>query len=350
MSEAVVRGSARHLLSMADLTPEELLELLALSDLFAEVGRRPIPKVPALRGKTVATVFVEASTRTRLSFETAARRLSADVLSFSAAGSSLAKGESLRDTVQTVHALGVDCLVVRHACAGVPWQVARWLGGRVPVVNGGDGWHEHPTQALLDLATIRGALAERRGARPEDLGAQAFAGLRVGIVGDIGHSRVARSLVLGLALLGARTTLVAPGSLLPASLEGWPVAGVAHGLDEVVEGLDVCYLLRLQLERGTGRFLPSLREYREHFGLSPARAARLAKDALILHPGPVVRGVEIADEVCEDPRVLVLRQVETGVAVRMAVLYRLLALPEQNGAASAPTAGERPGEEVDRAD
>ncbi|MFC0082473.1 aspartate carbamoyltransferase catalytic subunit [Aciditerrimonas ferrireducens] len=318
------RWDRRHLLSVADLSRDDLVELLTLSERFAEVGRRPIPKVPALRGRTVGTVFVEASTRTRLSFETAARRLSADVLSFTASSSSLTKGESLRDTVRTIEALGVDCVVVRHGCAGVPTQVARWLGDRVAVVNGGDGWHEHPTQALLDVSTLQQALAARAGVPVEEAGVEGFAGLRVAIVGDVGHSRVARSLVGLLAVLGAKVTVVAPGSLLPASLEGWPLAGVSHDLDAVLGDLDVCYLLRLQTERGAGRFLPSLREYRECFGLSAARAARLGPDAVVLHPGPMVRGVEIAEEVCEDPRCLVLQQVETGVAVRMAVLYQLL--------------------------
>jgi aspartate carbamoyltransferase catalytic subunit len=270
----------------------------------------------------VATVFAESSTRTRLSFETAARRLSADVLSFAPASSSISKGESLRDTVETVAAMGVDCFVVRHGTAGVPAQVARWTG--VHVVNAGDGWHEHPTQALLDCATIRQALAERDGVAVEETGTERFAGLRVTVVGDISHSRVARSVTAAMAALGARVTLVGPGSLLPASTEQWPVDAVATDLDAVLHDTDVCYVLRMQTERGAGSFVPSLREYRDHWGLTAARAARLPAHAVVLHPGPMVRGVEIADEVAELPRTLVLRQVANGVAVRMAVLFLLL--------------------------
>lgn len=312
----------RHLLSIGDLGAEGIVSVLRLSDRFAEVGRRQIPKVPALRGRTVATVFAETSTRTRLSFETAARRLSADVMSFSPASSSIAKGESLRDTVETVAAMGVDCFVVRHGSAGVPAQVARWTG--VSVVNAGDGWHEHPTQALLDCATIRQVLAERRGVAVEETGVEDFGGLRVTVVGDVAHSRVARSVVAAMAALDARVTLVAPGSLLPVSTAGWPVEAVSSDLDAVLPDTDVCYLLRLQTERGAGAFVPSLREYRDGFGLSARRAARLPDHAVVLHPGPMVRGVEIADEVAEMPRTLVLRQVTNGVSVRMAVLFLLL--------------------------
>jgi len=312
----------RHLLSVTDLGADGIAEVLAVSDAFAEVGRRAIPKVPALRGRTVVTLFAEESTRTRLSFETAARRLSADVLSFPTATSSVKKGESLRDTVETVAAMGVDAFVVRHPCAGAPAQVARWVDAAV--VNAGDGWHEHPTQALLDCYTIRQVLAERSGRSLGDTGTECFSGLRVGIVGDIRHSRVARSLVGALAPLGAVVTLIAPGSLLPTSLEGWPVEAVTHDLDDVLGSLDVCYLLRLQLERGSGAFLPSVREYSAGYGLTARRAARLGDGALVMHPGPMNRGVEIADEVADLPGSVVLRQVANGVAVRMAVLFLLL--------------------------
>ena len=315
------------LLSVADLGAEGIARVLRLSDHFVEIGRRPIPKVPALRGRTVATVFVEPSTRTRLSFETAARRLSADVVSFTPDTSSLGKGESLRDTVQTVAAMGVDCFVVRHASAGVPAQVARWTSRSV--VNAGDGWHEHPTQALLDCATIRQALAERAGLRVADTGVELFDGLRVAVVGDVAHSRVARSNVLALGALGARVTLVAPGSLLPGSLAGWPVHGVTADLDAVLGEIDVCYVLRLQTERGAGAFVPSLREYTAGYGLTARRVARMAGDAIVMHPGPMVRGVEIADDVADLPRTVVLRQVANGVAVRMAVLFLLLGSDEQ---------------------
>jgi len=326
----------RHLLSVADLGAEGIAEVLRWSDRFVEVGRRPNPKVPALRGKTVACLFAEDSTRTRLSFETAARRLSADVLGFQAAGSSLGKGESLRDTVRTVAAMGVDCFVVRHPSAGVPAQVARWVDAAV--VNAGDGWHEHPTQALLDCATIRQVMAERRGVPVERTGTEIFDGLRVAIVGDVAHSRVARSEVLALAALGAEVTLVAPGSLLPPSLEGWPVTGVSHELDAVLPEVDVCYVLRLQLERGTGSFLPSVREYAATFGLTARRVAAMPEGSLVMHPGPMNRGVEIASEVADMGRSLVLRQVAIGVAVRMAVLFVLLAADHASSSAPHPAA------------
>ncbi len=321
MSGAPADGG-RHLLSVSDLGSEGIEEVLRVADAFVEVARRPIPKVPALRGRTVVTLFAEESTRTRLSFETAARRLSADVMSFSMAGSSAKKGESLRDTVETVTAMGVDALVVRHPCAGAAHQVARWVDAAV--VNAGDGWHEHPTQALLDCYTIRQVLAERAGRDPASVGMECFDGLRVAIVGDIRHSRVARSGIWALAALGARVTLVAPGSLLPTSLQGWPVERTASDLDTVLPEVDVCYLLRLQLERGVGAHLPSLREYTAGYGLTARRAGLLAEDALVMHPGPMNRGVEIADEVADLPRSVVLRQVANGVAVRMAVLFLLL--------------------------
>ncbi|MGH9268552.1 MAG: aspartate carbamoyltransferase catalytic subunit, partial [Acidimicrobiales bacterium] len=231
----------RHLLSVADLGPDGIEEVLRITDSFVEVSERTIPKVPTLRGRTVASLFYEESTRTRLSFETAARRLGADTMNFSVGTSSVKKGESLRDTVETVAAMGVDAFVVRHQSAGVPWQVAGWVDASV--VNAGDGWHEHPTQALLDCYTIR----ERLGA---------LAGRRVAIVGDVKHSRVARSGVLAFSALGAEVTLVAPPTLLPPSLEGWPVAEVSHDLDAVLPKVDVAYLLRIQRERMAEALLP----------------------------------------------------------------------------------------------
>ncbi len=309
-----------HLLSVADLGREGIAEVLDVSEAFAEVERRAIPKVPTLRGRVVATLFFEESTRTRLSFETAAKRLSADVLSFSAAASSMRKGESLRDTVETVEALGVDLLVVRHPSSGACHQVAGWTR-RARVVNGGDGWHEHPTQALLDCFTVRQVLAEREGRSAVGVGC--FEGLRVLIVGDVRHSRVARSQILAYDALGATVTLAAPGTLLPPSLEGWPVS-VAPDLDEALAKADVVSLLRLQTERGSGGFLPSLREYTEHWGLTARRADLLAPGAIVTHPGPIVRGVEIAGEVADLPATVATRQVTNGVAVRMAVLFLLL--------------------------
>jgi aspartate carbamoyltransferase catalytic subunit len=298
----------KHLLSIADLGAEGIEEVMRVTDSFVEVSARAIPRVPALRGKTVVSLFYEDSTRTRMSFETAAKRLSADTMNFSVSTSSVNKGESLKDTVETIEAMGIDAVVVRHASAGVPWQVASWVDAAV--VNGGDGWHEHPTQALLDCYTIRQALG-------------GLDGRRVAIVGDIKHSRVARSNVLAFTALGAEVTLVAPPTLLPPSLDGWPVT-VSHELEPVLAKADVVYLLRMQQERMTEALLPSLREYTARYGLTARRAALLQDDAIVLHPGPMNRGVEIATDVAELPSALVTKQVANGVAVRMAVLYLLL--------------------------
>jgi aspartate carbamoyltransferase catalytic subunit len=269
---------------------------------------RDIAKAPALRGKTVATMFFEPSTRTKLSFEKAAKALSADTMAFTASSSSLTKGESLKDTVLTVQALGVDLMVVRHRAIGAPWRVAEWVD--VPVVNAGDGAHQHPTQALLDALTLRQRFGN-------------LDGVKIGIVGDIRHSRVARSGVLALATLGAEVTLVAPPTLLPIDEEGWP-ARTTSELDEVLTELDAVYLLRVQSERGGASVFPSLSEYTARFGLTGERFSRLKPDAVVLHPGPMIRGVEIDAVVADDPRALVLNQVRNGVAVRMAVLYHLL--------------------------
>ena len=298
----------RDLLSVADLGAEGIEEILRMTDSFVEVSARAIPKVPALRGRTVVSLFYEDSTRTRLSFETAARRLSADTMTFSVPTSSVTKGESLRDTVETIQAMGVDAMVVRHGSAGVPSQVASWVDASV--INAGDGWHEHPTQALLDCYTIR----QRRGT---------LDGLRIAVVGDVKHSRVARSDVAAFALLGAEVTLVAPPTLLPPSLSGWPVA-VSHDLDGVLPKVDVVYVLRIQKERMTEALFPSLREYTACYGLTRRRAALLQDDALVMHPGPMNRGVEIAAEVAALPRSVITNQVANGVAVRMAVLFLLL--------------------------
>ncbi len=305
-----------HLLSISDLTPADIDQMMRLTDAFAEVSRRAIPKVPALRGKNVVWLFYEDSTRTRLSFEQAAKRLSADTMTFTVGSSSVKKGESLRDTVLTIEAMGVDAVVVRHASAGVPWQMARWLEDRVSVINAGDGWHEHPTQALLDCYTIR----EERGS---------LDGLRIGIVGDVKHSRVARSDVFAFTALGAEVTLIAPPTLLPPNLDGWPVR-VSHDLDSVVGDLDVVYLLRMQRERMTEHLVPSMREYAARFGLDIRRAARLRDDALVMHPGPMNRGVEISAEVADLPRTVIIDQVRNGVAVRMGVLFLLLGSGVEN--------------------
>jgi aspartate carbamoyltransferase catalytic subunit len=298
----------KHLRSIAELGADGVARLLDLTDHMAEVNRRPNPKVPALRGKTVCMVFYEDSTRTRLSFETAAKRLSADTMTFSVGTSSVNKGESLRDTVETIAAMGVDAFVIRHGSSGVPWQVSAWT--TASVVNAGDGWHEHPTQALLDAYTIRTALARTGG----------FDGLRVAIVGDIKHSRVARSNVDALTLLGADVTLVAPRTLLPPVV----TVPVAEDLDEVIDDVDVLYLLRMQRERMGEALVPSLREYTTRFGLTPERARRLGKHALVMHPGPMNRGVEIAVDPAELPGAVITQQVTNGIAVRMAVLFDLL--------------------------
>ena len=300
-----------HLRSIAELGGADgILELLDLADHMVEINARPFPKVPALRGKTVVSLFFEDSTRTRLSFETAAKRLSADTMTFSVSTSSVNKGESLRDTIETVDAMGVDAFVIRHKSSGVPWQVSQWTAASV--INAGDGWHQHPTQALLDCYTIRTAL-----------GRPSLDGLRIAIVGDVKHSRVARSDVDAFAALGAHVTLVAPPTLLPPSLEGWPVE-VVHDLDGVIADVDVLYLLRMQRERMHESLVPSMREYTAGYGLTPARAARLGKHALVMHPGPMNRGIEMAVDPSELPGSVIIQQVANGVAVRMAVLFKLL--------------------------
>jgi aspartate carbamoyltransferase catalytic subunit len=298
----------RHLLAIDELGVDGIDDVMRLTDSFVEVSERSIPKVPALRGKTVVSLFYEDSTRTRLSFETAAKRLSADTMTFSVSTSSTKKGESLRDTVETIEAMGVDAIVIRHGSAGAPWNVAQW--GSAAVINAGDGWHEHPTQALLDSYTIR----QHRGS---------LAGKRVAIVGDIKHSRVARSNIAAFTLQGAEVTLVAPRTLLPPNLDGWPVK-ISNDLDAVLPDVDIVYLLRMQLERMTDALVPSLREYTSRFGLTVRRAAALGDDVLIMHPGPMNRGVEIAAEAADLPNAVIIDQVRNGVAVRMAVLYLLL--------------------------
>jgi aspartate carbamoyltransferase catalytic subunit len=305
----------KHLLSIDDFgeTTNEQREgiegLLDLTDAFVEVTRRDIPKVPALRGKTVVSLFYEDSTRTRLSFETAAKRLSADTMTFSVSMSSVNKGESLLDTVLTIEAMGVDAIVVRHSAAGAAARVAAW--SNASVVNGGDGRHEHPTQALLDAYTLR----THRG--------PSLDGCRVAIVGDVRNSRVARSNVKAFDALGCDVTLVGPPTLMPERLDGWPVT-VSYDFDHVLGEVDVVYLLRIQRERIGQALFPSIREYAQRWGLTAERAARCKPDTLVMHPGPMNRGVEIADEVANSTRALMTEQVANGVAVRMAVLWTLL--------------------------
>jgi len=301
----------RHVLGIGEIGLERAEAILALVPRMAEVRSRSVPKVAALRGRTVAMLFLEDSTRTRLSFDAAARALSADTMTFTASTSSMKKGESLRDTVETISALGPHALVVRHRTSGVPWQVAEWTGAAV--VNAGDGAHEHPTQALLDAHTIREALAT-----------ESLAGIRVGIVGDIRHSRVARSNVRLLRMLGASVVLVAPSPLQPPGVEGWGV-DASSSLDDVIDGLDVLYLLRVQAERIAGGAAPDAGEYARRFGLDDARVRRLRPGAIVMHPGPVNPGVESSVDLSRLPQSVVGRQVANGVPVRMAVLLDALA-------------------------
>ena len=314
---STIRG--KNLLSLSDLSKEAIIEILDTAESFVEVNQRSIKKVPALKGRVVASLFFEESTRTRLSFETAAKRLSADVLSLAIASSSVKKGESLRDTIATVDALGIDAVVLRHASSGAAEQVSRYVP-HVKVINAGDGQHQHPTQGLLDAFTVRQVLAERQGVNPIETGASLFEGLRILIVGDIRHSRVARSDIAAYTALGAEVRVAGPPTLVPKSIAQWGVT-VAEDFDEALRWADVVGLLRLQKERGTGSFVPTLSEYTATFGLTEERAKLLKRDALVMHPGPMNRGVEIDSQVADGPLAIIERQVSNGVPVRMAVLY-----------------------------
>ena len=299
-----------HVRSIDELGVERVRELLDLATHMAEINSRPVPKVPALRGRTVVSLFLEDSTRTRLSFETAAKRLSAETMNFSVSTSSVNKGESLRDTIETITDMGVDAFVVRHKSAGIPWQIAQWT--TASIINAGDGAHQHPTQALLDCYTIR-----------EAFGGTDLGGLTVAIVGDIRHSRVARSNVQAFTMLGARVLLVAPTTLLPDDHRHWPVE-TSTSLDDVLDSVDVLYMLRLQSERMSQGLIPHLAEYATRFGLTHARVGRLTSGARIMHPGPMNRGVEMHVDPSEIAQSLIHRQVANGVSVRMAVLYSAL--------------------------
>ena len=305
----------RHLISAADLSRGDALLILDTAAELASLADRPIKKLPTLRGRTVVNLFYEDSTRTRISFEAAAKRLSADVINFSAKGSSVAKGESLKDTALTLEAMGADAVVIRHPASGAAHRLAGWVRGSV--LNAGDGTHEHPTQALLDAFTIRRRL---RGAEARGTGLD---GLRVTIVGDVLHSRVARSNVLLLSTLGAEVTLAAPPTLLPLAVGSWPCA-VSYDLDSELPKSDVVMMLRVQQERMTAAYFPSVREYSRRYGLDTARMARLPGHAIVMHPGPMNRGVEIAAEVADSVRSTIVEQVANGVTTRMAVLYLLL--------------------------
>ena len=309
----------RHLISAADLSRDDALLILDTTEELARMSDRPIKKLPTLRGRTVVNLFFEDSTRTRISFEAAAKRLSADVINFSAKGSSVAKGESLKDTALTLEAMGADAVVIRHYASGAPHRLARWVRGSV--VNAGDGTHEHPTQALLDAFTIRRRLSPHA---PDGRSARAaLDGVRVTIVGDVLHSRVARSNILLLNTLGAEVTLVAPPTLLPLAVDGWPCE-VSYDLDTVLPKTDVIMMLRVQRERMTAAYFPSVREYSRRYGLDATRMGLLPDHAIVMHPGPMNRGVEIAAEVADSDRSTIVEQVANGVSVRMAVLYLLL--------------------------
>lgn len=315
----------RHLLSVEDLTREDAITILDTAAELSRVSEGKMKKLPTLRGRAIVNLFYEDSTRTRISFESAAKRLSADVINFSAKGSSVSKGESLKDTALTLQAMGADAVIIRHPSSGAPQRLADagWIKG--PVINAGDGTHQHPTQALLDAFTIR----SKMGALGSGLD-----GLNVGIIGDILHSRVARSNVFLLTQLGAKVTLIAPPTLLPVGVESWPVE-ISHSLDGVLPTLDVVMPLRIQRERMDQGYFPSEREFARHYGLNRDRISRMVPRAVILHPGPMNRGVEIDAASADSKRSLIVDQVANGVFVRMAVLYLLLA-------------GEEPGIEMEQ--
>ena len=300
----------KHLLGIRELEAGEITHLLDTAETFRDISKREIKKVPALRGRTVINLFFEPSTRTRTSFEIAAKRLSADAVNISVSTSSVSKGETLLDTARNLEAMSPDCIVVRHSMAGAPQQLAKM--GNSPIVNAGDGSHEHPTQALLDALTIR----EHKG-RIENL--------KVAIIGDVLHSRVARSNIHLLTKLGASVSVAGPGTLVPAEFAEIVDQGlrVEKGIEDAIDGADVVMILRIQRERQDAAFFPSMREYAVHYGLNAKHLARAAEDAIVMHPGPMNRGVEISSEIADGSRSLILDQVTNGVAVRMAVLYLL---------------------------
>ncbi|CAN2239217.1 PyrB Aspartate carbamoyltransferase, catalytic chain [actinobacterium SCGC AAA044-D11] len=304
----------RHLLSINDLSASEAIQILNTASELSKISDGPMKKLPTLRGRTVVNLFFEDSTRTRISFESAAKRLSADVINFSAKGSSVSKGESLKDTAQTLQAMGADAVVIRHGASGAAQRLADsgWISASV--INAGDGTHEHPTQALLDAYTIRSKFPELK---------KDFSGLKVAIVGDILHSRVARSNVLLLTKLGAKVTLIAPPTLIPVGIKDWDV-DVSYDFDSAIKKVDVVMMLRVQSERMADSFFPSEREYSRGYGLDIARLNSLKESAIVMHPGPMNRGLEISAESADSHKSVVLAQVSNGVLIRMAVLYQLL--------------------------
>ena len=305
----------KHLLSINDLSLEESIQILDTAQELSRLSDAPMKKLPTLRGRTIVNLFYEDSTRTRISFEAAAKRLSADVINFSAKGSSVSKGESLKDTALTLQAMGADAVIIRHNASGAAKRLAdsEWTSGSV--INAGDGTHEHPSQALLDAFTIRKHLSR---------GAKDLSGIKVAIVGDVLHSRVARSNVLLLNKLGAKVYLVAPPTLLPVGVESWP-ATVQYELDSILTEVDAIMMLRVQLERMSDSFFPSAREYSSYFGLNKERLSHLKPNAIVMHPGPMNRGLEITAESADSARSVIVEQVTNGINVRMAILYLLLA-------------------------
>ena len=305
----------KHLLSINDLSKADAISILDTAQELVRVSDGPMKKLPTLRGRTIVNLFAEDSTRTRISFEAAAKRLSADVINFSSKGSSISKGESLKDTAQTLQAMGADAVIIRHSASGAAQRLAdsKWMSGAV--INAGDGTHEHPSQALLDAFTIRKHLSK---------GANDLTGLRVAIVGDVLHSRVARSNVLLLSKLGAQVVLVAPPTLLPVGIESWPCQ-ISYDLDEVIASVDAIMMLRIQLERMSEMYFPNAREYSRYFGLNSDRIRAMKPGAIVMHPGPMNRGLEITADAADGARSVIVEQVSNGVSIRMAILYLLLA-------------------------
>jgi aspartate carbamoyltransferase catalytic subunit len=305
----------KHLLSINDLSKSEAISILDTAQELARVSDGPMKKLPTLRGRTIVNLFAEDSTRTRISFEAAAKRLSADVINFSAKGSSISKGESLKDTAQTLQAMGADAVIIRHSASGAAQRLAdsKWMSGSV--INAGDGTHEHPSQALLDAFTVRKHLSK---------GGNDLTGLRVAIVGDVLHSRVARSNVLLLSKLGAQVILVAPPTLLPVGIESWPCQ-ISYDLDEIISSVDAIMMLRIQLERMNELYFPNAREYSRYFGLNSDRIRAMKPEAIVMHPGPMNRGLEITADAADGARSVIVEQVTNGVSIRMAILYLLLA-------------------------